>query len=171
MDERLRPYPITPYSNDVAASGPTAPKCDRIDDLIRLLVTIRHRFGNTAVKYRVAWGGSEHWCADELHKEIDRLKAENETLSAQNGGRDDDEPVTPNWVGSLGLLDVLNSNYRLDVTHDGWVHLTERDDESDVDHCLAPFLAKVETRGQVRHLLSALGIPTPESKDKGDGLT
>lgn len=65
---------IEPYPADVACAGPDAPAADQIDDLIRLLVTIRHRFGNTAVQYRVTWGGSALWAADELRKEIGRLR-------------------------------------------------------------------------------------------------
>lgn len=64
---------ITPYPSGTAIAGPDAPACDQIDDLIKLLVTIRERFGNTAVKYRIAWGGSALWAADDMRKEIDRL--------------------------------------------------------------------------------------------------
>lgn len=34
---------VDPYANDVPVAGPNAPKCERIDDLIKLLVTISHR--------------------------------------------------------------------------------------------------------------------------------
>ena len=65
---------IEPYANDVACAGPNAPKCEQIDDLIRLLVTISHRWGNTAVKFRVTWGGSALWAEDAMRQEIDKLK-------------------------------------------------------------------------------------------------
>jgi hypothetical protein len=66
---------VEPYPGDVAMSGPDAPKCEQVEDLIRLLVTIHHRWGNTAVQYRVTWGGSALWAADELQKRIERLEA------------------------------------------------------------------------------------------------
>lgn len=56
---------VEPYDDGVACAGPSAPECEQIDDLIRLLVTISHRWGNTAVKYRVSWGGSALWAEDE----------------------------------------------------------------------------------------------------------
>jgi predicted RNA-binding Zn-ribbon protein involved in translation (DUF1610 family) len=72
-----------PYADDVACAGPDAPKCDRIDELIRLLVTIRHRFGNTAVQYRVTWGGSALWTEDELRGQIRQLEADRDQLRQQ----------------------------------------------------------------------------------------
>lgn len=39
---------VDPYDSDVACAGPNAPPCDQIDDLIKLLVTIRHRWGNSS---------------------------------------------------------------------------------------------------------------------------
>jgi hypothetical protein len=80
--EGLREYPhvrgqtrrnlmnVEPYPKDVACCGPDAPACEQIDDLIRLLVTIRERFGNTAIKYRLQWGGSALWADDEQKKLI-----------------------------------------------------------------------------------------------------
>jgi hypothetical protein len=65
---------IEPYSPDVAAAGPNAPKCEQIDDLIRLLVTIRERFGNTSINYRVTWGGSSLWIEDEMRQKIAKLE-------------------------------------------------------------------------------------------------
>lgn len=72
-----------PYPSDVACAGPNAPKCDQIDDLIRLLVTIRERFGNTAIKYRVQWGGNALWAEDEQKREIARLKKRVERMKKQ----------------------------------------------------------------------------------------
>ena len=65
---------VDPYPADVACAGPTAPKCEQIDDLIKLLVTIRERWGNTAIRYRVQWGGSALWAEDAQKKEIASLK-------------------------------------------------------------------------------------------------
>ncbi len=74
---------IEPYPSDVACAGPTAPKADRIDDLIRLLVTISERWGNTCVRYRVQWGANGLWAADAQRQEIERLKASNKRLRAK----------------------------------------------------------------------------------------
>lgn len=64
---------VEPYPGDVACAGPTAPKCEQIDDLIRLLVTIRERWGNTAIRYSVQWGASALWAEDAQKRQIDRL--------------------------------------------------------------------------------------------------
>jgi hypothetical protein len=74
---------IEPYAADVPCAGPTAPKADQIDELIRLLVTIRHRWGNTAIKYRVTWGGSALCAQDEMRTQIDRLKKRVKRLQAK----------------------------------------------------------------------------------------
>ncbi len=65
---------LEPYQPEVACSGPTAPKCEQIDDLIRLLVTIRERWGNTAIKYSIQWGASALWVEDVQKQEIEKLK-------------------------------------------------------------------------------------------------
>lgn len=65
---------IEPYPDGVACAGPEAPVADQIDDLIRLLVTIRHRWGNTAVRYRVRWGASGLWAHDEQKQRIADLE-------------------------------------------------------------------------------------------------
>jgi hypothetical protein len=75
---------IEPYEDSVACAGPTAPKCEQIDDLIKLLVTIRDRFGNTAIKYRVTWGGSALWAEDEMRREIAKLKSQVKRLKAKS---------------------------------------------------------------------------------------
>ena len=47
------------YDGDTALLGEDAPpKAKNIDDLIKYLATISHRFGNTAVDYSVSWGAS-----------------------------------------------------------------------------------------------------------------
>lgn len=65
---------VESWPGDVACSGPSAPKCKQIDDLIKLLVTIRERFGNTAIKYDVKWGSYALWVADAQRIEIEKLK-------------------------------------------------------------------------------------------------
>lgn len=53
---------IEPLADNVPLNGPDAPKADTIDDLIQVLVTIRHRFGNTAVSVNsLKWGASALW--------------------------------------------------------------------------------------------------------------
>lgn len=74
---------IEPYADDVSCAGTNAPKADQIDDLLRLLATIRHRYGNTAIKYRVTWGGSAFWAEDAQRTEIDRLKKRIKRLQAK----------------------------------------------------------------------------------------
>lgn len=65
---------IEPYPGNVPLAGPEAPNCNQIDDLIKLLVTIRERFGNTAVKYRVQWGANALWAESAQRQEIARLR-------------------------------------------------------------------------------------------------
>lgn len=65
---------VEPYDKDVACAGPEAPKCEQIDDLIRLLVTIRERFGSTAIQYLVTWGGSALWAKDVMRQTITKLE-------------------------------------------------------------------------------------------------
>jgi hypothetical protein len=65
---------IEPFDDEVPVVGEKAPCANQIDDLIRLLVTIRHRWGNTAVQYRVTWGGSALWAQDDLRKQIAKLE-------------------------------------------------------------------------------------------------
>lgn len=82
---------IEPHPGDVAVAGPNAPKCEQIDDLIKLLVTIRERWGNTAIKYRVQWGGSVLWAEDADKKEIARLKKRIARLEAKAAAKSTDQ--------------------------------------------------------------------------------
>ena len=77
-----QPIQIEPHLPEVACAGPTAPKCEQIDDLIKLLVTIRERWGNTAVKYRIQWGSNALWAENAEKTEIDRLKKRVKKLKA-----------------------------------------------------------------------------------------
>lgn len=65
---------IEPYPDDVALLGEGSPAPHQIDDLIRVLVTIRHRWGNTAVRYRVQWGSNALWANDAQKREIEDLE-------------------------------------------------------------------------------------------------
>jgi hypothetical protein len=81
VDERGPAVNIEPYPDNVAIQGPAAEiPTEQIDNLIRLLVTIHHRFGNTCVKYRIRWGANGLWAEDEQSKEITRLKTNLKTL-------------------------------------------------------------------------------------------
>lgn len=71
---------VEPFPPEVACTGLTAPKCEQIDELIRLLVTIRERWGNTAVRYNIQWGGTALWAEDAQKEEIERLKKRVERL-------------------------------------------------------------------------------------------
>lgn len=56
---------VEPYAADIPLQGPEAPPFpDRIDDLIKYLVTISERFGNTAVSFRLRWGAAALWSHD-----------------------------------------------------------------------------------------------------------
>jgi hypothetical protein len=61
----IEPYPDgTPLMN-----SQDVPRIEMIDDLIRYLVTVRHRFGNTTVAaYRVRWGASALWAQHDAEK-------------------------------------------------------------------------------------------------------
>ena len=74
---------IEPYAGDVAVYGPSAPNCEQIEDLIRFLVTIHHRWGNTAIRYRIQWGASALWAEDAQKREIDKLKKQIKTLKTK----------------------------------------------------------------------------------------
>jgi hypothetical protein len=74
---------VEPFADHVAIAGPDAHKCDQIDDLIRLLVTVRSRFGNTAVRYRVQWGSAALWADDAQKREIEKLLAKVKRLKAK----------------------------------------------------------------------------------------
>lgn len=74
---------VEPYPNDVPVSGSDAPKCEQVDDLIKLLITIRHRYGNTAIRYRIQWGGSALWAEDEQKRKIDKLEKQLKRLKAR----------------------------------------------------------------------------------------
>lgn len=63
MASQPKPITVEPFADDVPLRGEGAPHATQIDDLIRILATISHRFGNTAVKYSISWGANEHWAA------------------------------------------------------------------------------------------------------------
>jgi hypothetical protein len=64
-----------PYPDDVSITTIT---CGQIEDLIKLLVTIRHRWGNTAIKYNIQWGASALW--SDVHLRIEREIGRTEML-------------------------------------------------------------------------------------------
>lgn len=73
MTERIKP---TPFDDGTALAGPDAPKDDgQILHLIRYLLTVYKRFGNTAVTTQLQWGSSALWKRDEQAKKIVELEA------------------------------------------------------------------------------------------------
>lgn len=73
-----RPIPeemhVLPFDNDTPLLGDGAPDARQIDDLLRVLATIRHRFGNTAVRYSIQWGSQGCRAIDGQKREIERLQ-------------------------------------------------------------------------------------------------
>lgn len=60
------------YDDDTALCGEDAPpKANQIDDLIKYLATISHRFGNTAVEYSIQWGASALNKRTDIKRECD----------------------------------------------------------------------------------------------------
>ena len=74
---------VIPHGRDVACAGPNAPACEQIDDLIKLLVTIRERWGNTAVRYHINWGSNALWAEDSQKRKIDSLTKSLQRLKAK----------------------------------------------------------------------------------------
>src|SRR4051812_14330521 len=71
---------VTPYGPDQALIGPTAPICEDIDSLIKLLATVRLRYGNVPVKHKIQWGASALWAGDRQKLEIEKLRKSNKSL-------------------------------------------------------------------------------------------
>lgn len=74
---------MEPYPGDVALTGPHVPCADRLEDLLKLLVTIHKRFGNTSITYRLTWGGIAMCVQDAQQRENARLKKANAKLRKQ----------------------------------------------------------------------------------------
>jgi hypothetical protein len=64
-----------PFSDNTPLCGPDAPEAKQIDDLIRYLVTVRSRFGNTCVNYSIQWGATSLHMQDKLQREVAELKS------------------------------------------------------------------------------------------------
>lgn len=54
--------------------GPGARKADHVDDLIRVLMTIRKRFGNAKVSYRINWGEGALHAQDGLRERLEKIR-------------------------------------------------------------------------------------------------
>jgi hypothetical protein len=81
---------VKPLADDVPMAGERMPTAEQIDDLLRILATIRVRFGNTAVTYSIEWGGGALWAADKQAKriaELERLCIEAADDLSVEGGR------------------------------------------------------------------------------------
>ncbi len=68
---------VEPFADDVPLNGPGRPKVETADELLRLLATIRHRWGNTVITFSGKWGSNALWARDSLMDEADdwKLKA------------------------------------------------------------------------------------------------
>ncbi len=66
---------LEPYSPETPLNGHDSPGAVQIEELIKLLVTIHHRYGNTAIKYRLSWGANALWVEDEQKQKIEKLEA------------------------------------------------------------------------------------------------
>ena len=68
---------LTAWDDDTALQGPNAPKNDgHIEHLIRYLLTVYDRFGNTAITCdcKLQWGATALWKRDEQKKRITDLE-------------------------------------------------------------------------------------------------
>ena len=75
---------MKPYPDNVPLEGPLQPAATTIDDLIRLLLTVQKRFGNTCVRYYIQWGASGLHAIDAQEREIERLGRCNDEISRSN---------------------------------------------------------------------------------------
>lgn len=67
---------VAPYADDVPLMGPDAPDIEKTSDLIRYLLTVRKRFGNTAITCSLQWGGSALNARSRDKAEVARLQSE-----------------------------------------------------------------------------------------------
>jgi len=65
---------LKPYEQGVPLQGMDAPPLNDVEDWIRYLMTIRHRFGNTIVKGRVNWGAAGLWVESWSLRAIELLQ-------------------------------------------------------------------------------------------------
>lgn len=101
---------IQPYADHIALNGNNAPKIDKIDDLIRLLVTIRRRYGNTAVVFSIQWGASALWARSQLRSAIEILR-QYASKTRDYWDRDEDSKVGKRLAAMSGEL----KGYDVDV--------------------------------------------------------
>lgn len=74
-------YLLTAWDDDVALMGPDAPKWNgQIEHLIRYLLTVYRRFGNTAITADLQWGASALHKQDAQKYDIAYLEATVENL-------------------------------------------------------------------------------------------
>ena len=86
---------LTAWDDDTALRGPDAPKWDgHIEHLIRYLLTVHKRFGNTTVTVDLQWGATALWKRDEQKERIVELEQElndiRGRLKTETGLADDD---------------------------------------------------------------------------------
>lgn len=65
---------LVPYSGDTPLAGAKSPRAETVEDLIKILLTIRSRFGNTAVRCSLSWGSNALWASSEATERIEKLE-------------------------------------------------------------------------------------------------
>lgn len=113
---------VEPYADGVAILGETAPPPpDRIDELLRYLATVRKRFGNTAVSYRVRWGASALWAGElneiRIHELecalVESVKLQShyaQLLNGYDGGERMQFETAQAWLDRLRALQADRTN-------------------------------------------------------------
>lgn len=62
---------LKPWADDVALRGPNAPKNDgSVEHLIRYLLSVHQRFGNTCITCNLQWGAAALWKRDEQRLQL-----------------------------------------------------------------------------------------------------
>lgn len=97
-------YAYEAYKPDVPLNGPNAPPVDHVDELIQRLVTIRHRFGNTAITFEGNWGSNALYTKDSLR---DRIECLEDAIRKHRDQRGDDRC----WQDDEELYKVLPEGY------------------------------------------------------------
>lgn len=73
---------LKPYDAGTPLQGEGTPNLQSVDDWIRYMMTVRERFGSTAMvgKFHIQWGASALWAMDGLRKSGDKMAHELRTM-------------------------------------------------------------------------------------------
>lgn len=130
---------IEPFGDDVPLQGPDAPVPEQIDGLLRLLATIRHRFGNTVVTYRFQFGATALWACDGQKQRIAELLDAGQKLLRVS--------LPPHDVSGSAMFEQAAKPFR----------------ESEPDPVQAAILASSRIREHdFKRIAAALGFDDPE---------